>query len=214
MSPVTALDSDGLAVLLDLRSPFSYLALHPAVAFGKELGIEIDWLPLTTPPLKPPSAPAPGDDRGVLHRRHRARAIAREIEVYGRAQGLVLRDLYRDADAGAFDLAWLWLREHDPARLPAFLGEGFRAYWSLELDPSSTAAIAALLAATGGPTAGFDDWCAEDGPKTAARVADELRERGLSAVPGYLVDGELFHGRQHLPMIRWILAGRRGPGPI
>ena len=28
------------------------------------------------------------------------------------------------------------------------------------------------------------------------------------------VDGEYFVGRQHLPMIRWILEGRQGAGPI
>ncbi len=213
-SSYTALALAPLSVILDLRNPFSYLALHPVAALADELRIEIDWLPLTVLPLKPPSDPAPGDDRGILHRRHRARALAREIEIYGRAQGLVLRDLYRDADASAFELGWLWLRERSRKDLPAFLSEGFRSYWSLELDPSSVPAISSLVAKTGGDAAEFEAWCAGDGPKTAARVAGELRERGLSAVPGYLVDGEFFHGRQHLPMIRWILGGRRGPGPI
>jgi 2-hydroxychromene-2-carboxylate isomerase len=41
-----------------------------------------------------------------------------------------------------------------------------------------------------------------------------LQERGLFQVPAYLVEEEVFYGRQHLPMIRWILAGRSGPIPI
>jgi len=210
-----ALDLDApLTVLLDIRSPGAYLALHPAAALGDELGIKIDWLPLRTPPLRAPSEPSPDDDRSVLHRRHRARALAREIEVYGEAQGLVLRAPYRDPDPSAFELGWLWLRARERHRVPDLLREAFRAYWALELDPSSVPAVATAIESVGGDAAGFTAWCATAGPALASRVDSELRARGLSGVPGHLVDGEFFVGRQHGPMIRWILEGRQDPGPI
>ena len=42
-----------------------------------------------------------------------------------------------------------------------------------------------------------------------------IAERGLNAgSPAYFVDDEFFWGGQHLDMIRWILAGREGRGPI
>jgi len=159
-------------------------------------------------------ASSPDDDRSVLHRRHRARAIAREIETYGRAQGLVLRELYRDADASAFELGWLWLRERGDGRLLRYLEAGFRTYWSVELDPSDLRAIESLLEEAGCDTQGFDTWCANEGPRLASRIADALGERGLSGAPGYVMEDEFFQGRQHLPMIRWVLGGRQGPGPI
>lgn len=214
MSSCTGIESARLSVLLDLRNPASYLALPPAEALAEELHLEINWLPLPVPPLRPPSVPAVDDDRAIIHRRHRARAIAREIEVYSRVQGLVLHDLYRDPDPSAFNLGWLWLRERHVECLRAYLDEGFRAYWSLELDPSSIPSITALLATVSADVGEFGTWCGGTGTEVAARVAGELRERGLSGVPGYIVDGEYFIGRQHLPMIRWILGGRRGPGPI
>ena len=150
----------------------------------------------------------------TLHRRHRAHAIARELAVHARAQGLELREPYRDPDARAFDLGWLWLRERAPQRLYPFLAAGFRAYWSLALDPSSVAAVGDLLRSVGDDASGFAAWCAGEGPATAARVAGEQSARGWFGVPGYVVEGEYFLGRQHLPMIRWILGGRAGPGPI
>lgn len=214
MSAPEGIGGARLTVLLHLRDPASYLALGPAVAFGEELGIAIAWLPVTVPPLRPPTVAAAGDDRGVRHRRARAQAIAREIEVYGRAQGLVLRDLYRDVDTRAFDLGWLWLRATRPASVPAYLRAGFRAYWESALDPSSLPAIADLLSQAGADPAGFADWARREGDAAAEAIAAEVRERGISGAPGYLVDGEVFIGRQHLPMIRWILAGRQGPGPI
>lgn len=208
------IDDARLTVLLDLRHPEAYLALHPAIAFAQERGLEINWLPLTVPALRRPSLPGPDDDRSILHRRHRANAIAREIDVYGRAQGLVLQDLYRDPDTSAFELGWLWLRDQDVARLTTYLIEAFRAYWSGELDPSSASEVAALLGSLGGDRSAFEAWRAQDGPAAAAAIADELVERGLFGVPGYLVEDEYFMGRQHLPMIGWILDGRSGPDPI
>jgi 2-hydroxychromene-2-carboxylate isomerase len=213
--PLGASASAGrLEVLLDLRSPASYLALEPTATLGEEAGVEIDWLPHAVPPLRPPSVPTPGDDRGVRHRRHRARHIAREIEVYGRARGLELRDIHRDGSAAAFELGWLWLRERADPRLLDYLRAGFRRYWAMDLDPADVGAVAALLTEIGCDTEGFEGWCAEVGPALAERIATALRERGVGGVPGYRVDGEFFQGRQHLPMIRWILGGRRGPGPI
>ena len=210
----SGIDRSRWTVLLDIRWPHSYLALHPSAALAKELGIEINWLPHRVPPLRRPGDPSPDDDRGIRHRRYRAQAIAREIETYGGAQELELRDYYRDGDPAAVHLAWLWIRERHPARLMPFLTEAFRAYWALELDASDTAAVANLIESLGDDGGEFRSWCADDGPATAALLAEELRERGLFGAPCYVVEDEVFLGRQHLPMIRWMLEGRSGPVPI
>jgi 2-hydroxychromene-2-carboxylate isomerase len=208
------IDRAELTVLLDIRHPLSYLAFHPAVAFAESLGIDINWLPLTAPTLNPPTEPREDDDRGIRHRRHRAQAIAREIETYAAAQGLVLHDCYRSGDADAANLGWLWVRDRHPDRLPSYLAELLRSYWSLELDPSSSEQVAALVDALEADGTSFLDWLARQGPPVAAALAEELRDRGLFQVPAYVVGEEVFYGRQHLPMIRWILEGRSGPIPI
>ena len=203
-----------VTVLLDVRNPHAYLALHPALAFSESLALDIDWLPLTTSTLKPPSVAAAGDDRGIRHRRYRGQAIAREIETYAQAQGLVVREFYRSGDADAANLGWLWVRDRHPDQLSAYLAELFRSYWSLELDPSSGEQVAALVDSVNAKGDSFLEWSGREGPLVASRLAAELQERGLFQVPAYLVEEEVFYGRQHLPMIRWILAGRSGPIPI
>ncbi len=112
MSAPSRIDDSALTILLDLRHPHSYLALGPAMDFGRKMQIEINWLPLQVPTLNPPSEPSPRDDRGVLHRRSRARAIAREIEIYSEDQGLEMSGYYRDVDARAVHRGWLWMRQH------------------------------------------------------------------------------------------------------
>jgi 2-hydroxychromene-2-carboxylate isomerase len=95
-----------------------------------------------------------------------------------------------------------------------YLAELFRRYWSLELDLSSGEQVAALLDSVGADGARFLDWSADEGPSAATAIAGELRDRGLFQVPAYIVEDEVFYGRQHLPMIRWILEGRSGRVPI
>jgi len=216
MTSIAALDSSRLSVLLDLRHPLAYLALHPTAALANEFGIEINWLPIETPPLRPPSVPGPDDDRGIRHRRYRAQAIAREIEIYSAVQELVLLEAYRDADPRAVNLAWIWLRERHPQLLLPFLSEAFRSYWALELDASDRAAVATLVESIEGDGSEFLVWSADNCPATQLQhhLADEVRKRGLSGTPCYVIDNEVFLGRQHLPMIRWILDGRSGPVPI
>jgi len=203
-----------LTVVLDIRYPQAYLALHPTLRLAESIDIEIDWLPLSVAPLKAPTAPESADDRSILHRRHRANAIAREIQTYAQVQGLVLEDTYRDAQVGAFMMAWLYVRERNANELPRFLAESFRAYWALELDAGDRRAVAEHVEASTGDGPAFLDWAAREGESRVSGVVDELHARGVFAVPSYLVEDEIFLGRQHLPMISWILEGRDGPGPI
>ena len=203
-----------LSVLLDIRQPLAYLALHPAAALALECGTRLDLLPIDSPVLKPPSPPGPDDDRGIRHRRHRAHAVSREIEIYAQAQGLVLESYYRNPDPAPFNIAWLWIAEQHRDHLLAFLAEGFRAYWADEFDPSDLEAVRQLVDSISASGGNFAKWSQHEGPASANALADELMTQGLSRAPCYLIEDEVFVGRQHLPMIRWILEGRTGPRPI
>jgi 2-hydroxychromene-2-carboxylate isomerase len=214
MSAATPLAACALRVALDPRHPLAYLALRPAIDFARELAIEVDWLPFAGEALRAPSAPGPDDDRGIRHRRHRARMIAREIADYADAQGVVLREPYRSGPSDAAQLAWLWVRGRAPGSLPTFLEELFRRYWALELDADDRGGAVELLRAQGLHPVEFEAWATDEGPREVQRVAGALREAGVQLAPTYLVGDELFVGRQHLPMIRWILEGRTGPPPI
>ncbi len=205
-----------IRVALDPRHPLAYLALHPTIAFADSMkhSVDVDWVPIDVPALNPPSPPAEGDDRGVRHRRLRAQSIAREIEVYGAAQGLTLREPYRSGSSEAARRAWLWLRDRHPDRLVAFLVAMFRDYWSVRLDVSDSAAIADRIAASGGDAPGFMLWQDDEGRLASETIARELAASGIFQTPAYLLDGEVFYGRQHLSMLRWIVEGRVGAGPI
>lgn len=204
-----------LVFVLDLRDPFSYLALGPAIDLASSLSFSsVDWLPIRKHTLLPPSKPSPEDDRGVRHRRSRAQMIAREIAIYAEAQALTIDSPYREGHADAAYSAWLWIRASAPDRLPAFLKAVFQAYWAEGLDPEKGDRILALLEGLGFDRTEFEQWASLQGDTALRSLESQLEDIGISQAPAYLVEGEVFYGRQHLPMLRWILDGRKGPGPI
>ncbi len=214
MSARGAVGGRGLCVALDLRHPFSYLALAPSFAFAAQLELEVDWLPIRAQALRAPSAPGPADDRGIRHRRARAEMIAREIAVYAGVQGLAIESPYRDGPADAFHFAWLWVREREPLRLRALLEQAFRRYWAVALDPESPGDVARLLGALDFDLSRFREWARADGPAALDAARSALAGAGVDQAPAYVLGGEVFYGRQHLPMLRWILQGRSGERPI
>ena len=196
-----------LAVVLDVKSPLSYLALAPTRALADALGIEVDWLPTERAPMTPP--PDPSKERGVQHRRLRARYHQRDIERYAHARGLVIRNLHRASDSSLAGTGLLIAKAHSSKTLESYLDRVFAGHWDESLDIEDAQAIEALLKECG----------AEDPHLSRERAQyDALQARlganGLFTTPAYLVEGEVYYGRAHLPMIRWVLEGRTGTRPI
>ena len=209
----TQLEKSTLTVTLDVRHPLCFLALGPALALGNECGFEVNWLPRAAEPLRAPKPSADDDDRGIRHRRHRAQMVGREIAVYAEAQSLTIKDPYRNGSADALHMAWLYVRNTKPDAFEALLVKSFRRYWSLELDVSDVDAAAELVAEFAGDAREYKSWARTEGPAALNQVGGELDEVGAVTAPTYLACGQVFQGRQHLPMIRWLLDGEVGPIP-
>ena len=203
-----------LTIALDVRHPFAFLALGPAIDFGDAHEITINWLPRASETLRPPTPVGRDDDRSVRHNRYRAQMVSREIAVYADAQGLQLEQPYRSDPADLAHMAWLYIRETVPDALEPFLVELFRRYWSLCLNANDPDETSKLVVEFGGDGQEFLAWAASSGPLAIEHVATSLEEVGLFGVPAYLACGQVFQGRQHLPMIEWLLAAESGPIPI
>ena len=194
-----------LAVALDIKDPNSYLAKDPTYALADELGLDIDWLPFVSRPLRRPASD--GEDRGSRHRRFRAAYVERSIARYASVRGVTIRNIYRAPDSSLAGMGMLIARAHSEGALRTYLDRAFRHYWEDDLDIEDADTISGLLSA-----AGIADFDPDVGHFTA--LQESLALAGVLETPAYLVDGDIFHGRAHLPMIRWILSNRAGPPPI
>lgn len=218
-----------LIAYLDFKSPYAYLANAPTWALEREFGIEVDFRPLT---LDIPSflGSAKVSERGAVLEQSRTPAQWQRVRYayadakrYARARGMTVygpRKIWNSAVAG---MGLLWLRPcaerrrggraEARAALRRYMALVYERFWRRALDIESPAAIAAVIAEAGGDAAGFCGWIDREGRARHDALQAALHPAGLFGVPSYVVGGEIFFGREHLPAIRWLLGGRRGPPP-
>lgn len=186
-----------LTLTFDFVSIPSYLAFHQTTRFVDRLGVELELIPMTRVVREVPAKKA---DETVSERHFRVRAEYEAMDQRRFAEWLGLNVVREPApnDARHAIDAMLIANQHDKGR--AFASETLRAYWARELELDE-ASIAARMGAEGLPVASTD---IDD-----LRAANEARidELGLFATPSYHVQGQVFQGRQHLPMIERVLAG-------
>jgi 2-hydroxychromene-2-carboxylate isomerase len=191
-----------LAVVIDFKSPQAYLAIEPTCALADELGIAIDWQPLVIAPSKIAAAPPSGNDRGARHRRFRADYLERDIGRYAADRGLSLGALHRRKDSTLAAIGLLWVERQGPSVARSYVERVFERYWQEDLDIEDERSIRTLLMEIEAPVSGFEAFVKGDGRANLARIESELRDRGVFEVPTYLLEGDLFLGRQHLPLLR------------
>jgi 2-hydroxychromene-2-carboxylate isomerase len=190
-----------LTVVIDFRSPQAYLAVAPTCALADELGIAIEWRPLAAAPSKA-SAPVSGDDRGSRHRRFRADYLERDISRYAADRGLTIGGLDRRKDSTLASIGLLWVERQHPSVARAYLERVFERSGKGELEIQDERSIRALLTEIGAPVSGFEAFVKGEGRDELARIQTELRDRGVFEVPTYILNDDLFLGRQHLPLLR------------
>jgi 2-hydroxychromene-2-carboxylate isomerase len=190
------------AVVIDFRSPQAYLAVAPTCALADELGIAIDWRPLAAAPSKASAAPTSGDDRGARHRRYRADYLERDVARYAADRGLAIGRLDRRKDSTLVAVGLLWAERQRPSVARAYVERVFERSGKGELDIEDESSIRALLTEIGAPVSGFEAFVKGEGRDQLARIQSELRDRGVFEVPTYILNDDLFLGRQHLPLLR------------
>jgi 2-hydroxychromene-2-carboxylate isomerase len=191
-----------LPVVIDFKSPQAYLAIGPTCALADDLGITIDWRPLVIAPSQVPAAPS-GQDRGARHRRFRADYLERDIVRYAADRGVAIGGrLDRGKDSTLATIGLLWAKRQGPSLARLYVERVFECYWQEDLDIEDERSIRALLTQIDAPVLGFEAFARDEGRTELARIQSELRNVGVFEVPTYVVDDDLFLGRQHLPLVR------------
>ena len=100
----------------------------------------------------------------------------------------------------------LYAKRQGDAVLRRYNDITFERFWKRELDIEDPAVVTAVLAEAGADTAGFAAYRDGAGRAELVRACREAEEKGVFGVPSFIVEGELFWGREHLPDIRDMLA--------
>jgi 2-hydroxychromene-2-carboxylate isomerase len=198
-----------ITVYTDYKSPYAYLANAPIFQLAQELSLTVVWRPyvLDIPRyLGSARVDAAGnvleDDRNA-HQWRRVRYSYMDCRRQARKQGLVIRGTQKIWDSSLAAAGMLWAQRTGEAVFRCYHDTVFDRFWRRELDIESISAVAAILDEAGAP--GFAEWAGE-GRKEVAAIVTEAEVQGVFGVPSFIVNNELFWGREHLPHIKAMLA--------
>jgi 2-hydroxychromene-2-carboxylate isomerase len=207
-----------LIVYVDLKSPYAFIAKDPTREMAESLGILVDWRPLSLDiPSFAGSARLDSGDNVAESNRGAAqwtwiKYAYMDARRYARLRGLTLRGTVKIWDTTIAGIAMLRAKAHGDEVLARYLDLAFERFWKRELDAESLPEIEQVLVESGADSTGFAEEVDATRDQYFAQQM-EIFDAGIFGVPGYVVDGEYYWGREHLPRIRWILEGRCGPAP-
>ncbi len=201
-----------VTVYIDYKSPYAFLAKDLVYELERDFGVHVDWLPYI---LDIPSflGSATLDDAGRVieenrnpHQWRRVKYLYMDCRRQARKRGLVIRGPQKIWDSTLAAAGLIYAKRQGEAVLRRYNDLTFEHFWKRELDIEDPAVIAGVLAEAGADTVGFAVYAAGEGPREVDRVSRDAEAAGIFGVPTFVVDGEQYWGREHLPDIREHLA--------
>ena len=199
-----------IPVYIDVKSPYAYLAVEPARSLERDFRVRLDWLPYT---LDIPDflGSARVDEHGRVieevrsaHQWRRVRYAYMDVRRYANLRGLTVRGPRKIWDSSLAAIGLLYAKEHGVVR--TYTEIVFERFWQRALDIENPEVIEAILAEAGAETAGFVTFARGEGRTRHDRIRAAAEAAGVFGVPTFVLDGEIFFGREHLALIRLRLA--------
>ena len=203
-----------LTVYSDYKSPYAYLAKDLVYELERDFAVHIDWLPYT---LDIPSAlgsATVGDNGRVIeeqrnaHQWRRVRYSYMDCRRQAQKRGLVIRGPRKIWDSTLALRGMMYAKRERPTVLRRYHDTVFDRFWKRELDIEDPGVIGMVLAGTGANTTGLPTYLAGQGGEELENICRAAEAMGVFGVPTFVLSGELFWGREHLPDIREMLGAK------
>ena len=210
------IDKRSLTVCIDFKNPEAYLAWAPTRAMAKEQNIGISWLPFMGPQPKIPEKTNPDQqmNRGAQHRLMRFEYRLQNLIRYSPNSNLTLASLSRNINSQPAAVGLLWCLQHSQSCAEQFIDNIFAACWQRCEDIANQQVVSRAISHAGANIDKFKSYASEIGLAELSVLRQELEQLGVFDTPFYLLQEEGFLGRQHIPMIKWLLRDKQGPKPI
>jgi 2-hydroxychromene-2-carboxylate isomerase len=200
-----------VTVYTDYKSPYAYLAKDPTYELECDLPVRVEWLPYVLDiPAYLGSARVAADgtvleENRNAHQWRRVRYSCMDCRRQARKAGLVIRGPQKIWDSSLAAAGMLHAKRAGDTVFRRYNDTVFERFWKRDLDIEDVAVIATVLHGAGADGAAFVASAAilREEVATISRAAEAI---GVFGVPSFVVNGELFWGREHLPDIRAMLA--------
>lgn len=189
-------ESKLLIAYIDLRSPYSFVAIKPIRNLSHELGVTLDWRPFGIDVEASYGAADARDDRAL----RKVKYIYRDARRLAEPQGLTIRGPERIYDPTLAHIAMLYAK--DAGFLDQFVDTVYARFFDRAIDVGNPDELAGLVAELGGSKTDYEKFARGNGPGELAAVTAEAERLGVFGVPTLVFDGELYWGGDRLDMIR------------
>ena len=207
-----------VTVYIDYKSPYAYLAVEPTWTLVRDYKVALEWLPYT---LDIPDflGSAKVNNQGEVleedrspHQWRKVRYSYMDARRYANLRGLTIRGPQKIWDSSLAGIGLLYAQKHGKCR--DYNSNVYERFWRRELDIEDTSVIKSVLGETNVDVTDFDAFAADEGRLLHDKVRTEAEKKGVFGVPTYVLDDEVFWGREHLPLIRLRLSekGLARPG--
>jgi 2-hydroxychromene-2-carboxylate isomerase len=202
-----------LTVHTDYKSPYAYLSKDLEYGLERDCAVRVRWLPYV---LDIPSflGSARLDADGTVleenrnaHQWRRVRYSYMDCRRQARKRGLTIRGPQKIWDSALAGAGMLYAQRAGDAVFRRYHDAVFERFWKRQLDIEDVAVIAAVLDEAGADGGGFAEYAAAGRDEVAA-VSRAAEAKGVFGVPTYVLDDEIFWGREHLPDIRELLTAQ------
>jgi 2-hydroxychromene-2-carboxylate isomerase len=200
-----------ITVYTDYKSPYAYLAKDLAYELERNFPIRLDWQPYI---LDIPSylGSARVDAFGNIleetrnaHQWRRVRYSYMDCRRQAQKFGLTIRGTQKIWDSSLAAAGMLFAQHAGDTAFRHYHDTVFERFWRRALDIESIDGIAAVLSEAGTDGSKFSAECDALREQVTA-ISQAAEDKGVFGVPTFVLAGEIYWGREHLPDIRHLLA--------
>lgn len=187
-----------LKIYIDFKSPASYLAFKPTLNMLERYQITAQWIPFQTK-QEPLVEVGSNESRGDSHRRVRAQSRHDTHLLYAKLQNTPMKFPPQPGETDQALAALLQIKK-TPEK---FIRSAFGAYWVDNANLNDIDVVSTLLTEVNVDSSSWDRNTSIDQLKENQNSAEEA---SIVEAPAFVIDSQIFIGREHLPWIEAILA--------
>lgn len=180
-----------IPLYIDLKSPYSYLAAHRALALEEAGEVTFDWRPF----VLNIAGRANADPEAFLRR---ARYLYRDVRRFAAPLGLTVKGPKRIYDSTLASIGLLTAKAAGVQQ--RYISESYQRFFNRDLELDDAEVIEALLADCGVDASGLATYAAGEGKDALATSRAEAERLGVFAAPTFVIGEELFWGQDRMDM--------------
>ena len=206
------MSNNSIDFYVDIKSPYAYLALDPAIEMFDQLGLHWNLLPYTLNIADYLGSATVNNEGKIIssnrtaHQWRRVKYSYMDCRRMANLQGKTILGTQKIWDSSLFSMAHLWVREKSKQTLLPFLRESFQLFWKRELDVENEQVILNLIDKFQLDSADFMFWKTNN-KNCVNSLMDTALSRGIFGVPTFVFEEEIFWGSEKLTLIRAKVTG-------